>query len=235
MSLFDESGGGNSMCEFTTGVLYQRKYEAKVLQQLPRSRQPYFHKNVNNEWNAFFLQDESIETAETLRFLLQLSSKHVPLLWFHDAEESGWGFRLFDGGYEVSSATISYSLDAELAEAEFARLYPHIDISGGADDSPEYRDAFEEILDQVVHSEHFRQEVRKGISRFRPQCFSRFVGQKQINQLRSLFDINLLTDVDEETGGSLLYDSVDLFKEILGIEEMVWVNYAYLASGGREP
>jgi hypothetical protein len=46
--------------------------------------------------------------------------------------------------------------------------------------------------------------------------------------------LQLLTDVDEETGASLLYDSVDLFKEILGIEEMVWVNYAYLASGGRE-
>jgi hypothetical protein len=214
MLLFDESGG-NSMCEFTTGVLYPRKYETKVLHQLPKSRQPYFHKNVNDEW-------------------LQLSSQHVPLLWFHDAEDSGWGFRLFDGGYEVSSATISYSLDAELAEAEFARLYPHINISEETDEDEEIRDAYEEILDTVVHSEHFRQEVRKGISRFRPQCFARFVGQKQINQLRSLFDIHQLTDFDEETGGALLYDSVDLFKEILGIEEMVWVNYAYLASGGRE-
>lgn len=222
------------MCEFTTGVLYPRKYEAKVLQQLPKSRQPYFHKNVNNEWNAFFLQDESIETAETLRFLLQLSSKHVPLLWFHDDEESGWGFRLFDGGCEVSSATISYSLDAELAEAEFARQYPHVNLQEEADDNEEIRDAYEDILDKVVQSEHFRQEVRKGISRFRPQSFARVVGQKQISQLRSLFDIHLLTDFDEDTGSSLLYDSVDLFKEILGIEEMVWVNYAYLASGGRE-
>lgn len=219
------------MSEFTTGILYPRKFESKVLYHLTKSRQPYFHKNVNDEWNAFFLQDEWIETADTLRFLLQLSSLYVPLLWFHDAEDSGWGFRLFDGGFEVSSATISYSLDAELAEAEFHRLYPGAPIHDEEDE--EMRQAYEEILDRIVRSEQFRQEVWKGITRVRPQCFGRFVGQKQIQQLRSLFDINLLTDFDEETGGALLYDSVDLFKEILGIEEMIWVNYSYLASGGK--
>lgn len=222
------------MGEFTTGVLYPRKYEPKVLHVLPKSRQPYFHKNVNNEWNAFFLQDEWIETAQTLQFLLQLSGQCVPLLWFHDAEDSGWGFRLFDGGYEVSSATISYSLEVEMAESEFARMYPDVDLHEEIVESDEVRQNYEDILDRIVRSEYFRQEVMKGLKRFRPHCFGRFVGPKQVQQLRSLFDLQLLTDIDEETGGSLLYDSVDLFKEILGIEEMMWVNYSYLASGGRE-
>jgi hypothetical protein len=222
------------MGEFTTGVLYPRKYEPKVLIALPKSRQPYFHKNVNSEWNAFFLEDEWIETAQSLQFLLQLSSQFVPLLWFHDAEDSGWGFRLFDGGYEVSSATISYSLEVEMAEAEFTRLYPEVNLHEEILENDEVRQNYEEILNRIIRSEYFRQEVLKGIKRFRPNCFGRFIHAKQVQQLRSLFDLQLLTDIDEETGGSLLYDSVDLFKEILGIEEMMWVNYSYLASGGRE-
>jgi len=222
------------MGDFTTGVLYPRKYEPKVLIALPRSRQPYFHKNVNSDWNAFFLEDEWIETAQTLQFLLKLSSQFVPLLWFHDAEDTGWGFRLFDGGYEVSSATINYSLEVELAEAEFARLYPDVDLHEEIVENDEVRQNYEEVLDRVIRSHFYRQEVLKGISRFRPACFGRFVSPKQVQQLRSLFDVQLLTDIDDETGSSLLYDSVDLFKEILGIEEMVWVNYSYLASGGRE-
>ncbi|WP_139490154.1 hypothetical protein [Brevibacillus dissolubilis] len=222
------------MSEFTTGVLYPRKYETKALPYLQEARKPYFHKNLNEEWNVFFLQDEWIETAETLQFLLELSSKYVPLMWFHDAEDSGWGFRLFDGGAEVTSATISYSLDIEMAEAEMLRRYPDMDLSEEILHNDEVRVEYEDVLDQVVHSERFRQEVLKGISRFRPQAFSRIIGQKQIQQLRSLFDVNLLADFDEDTGSSLLYDSVDLFKEILGIEEMIWVNYTYLASGGRE-
>jgi hypothetical protein len=189
---------------------------------------------VNDEWNAFFLQDEWIETAQTMQFLLRLSAQFVPLLWFHDAEDNGWGFRLFDGGYEVTSATISYTLDVEMTEQLLARRYPTIDLEAELIENEELRLEYEDVLDQVIRSDHFRQEVWKGIARFRPQYFSRFLTHKQVQQLRSLFDPGVLTDVDEDTGNSLLYDSVDLFKEILGIEEMIWVNYTYLASGGRE-
>jgi len=226
--------GGNSMSEFTTGVLYPRKYEAKVLSSLPKSRQPYFHKNVNDDWNAFFLQDEWLERAETLRFLLELSGQNVPLLWFHDAEENGWGFRLFDGACEVSSASIPYNLDIEMAEKEFLRRNPHVECVEELAESETLRVVYEEILEQVVRSERFRQEIAKGIARFRPQAFTRLVSNKQAAQLRSLFDLHLLTDYDEDSGSSMLYDSVELFKEILGIEEMIWVNYSYLESGGRE-
>jgi hypothetical protein len=222
------------MSEFTTGVLYLRKHETKVLQQLPKSKQPYFHKNVNGDWNAFFLQDEWLQSACTLQFILSLSSKYVPLLWFHDDGEIGWGFRLFDGGYEVTSATISYSLDVELAEEEMSRRYPYINLSKEILVNEKLRQEYEDVLEGVLRSDRFRQEVEKGLARFRCQWFSRFLSHKQVQQLRSLFDVVLLTDCDEETGSMLLYDSVDLFKEILGIEEMMWVNYSYLASGGRE-
>ncbi len=222
------------MSEFTTGVLYPIRFESRVLHILPQSRQPYFHKNLNENWNAFFLEDEWLEKADTLQFLLYLSKHHVPLLWFHDAEDSGWGYRLFDDGFEVSSATISYELDIEMAEAEMTRRYPDIDLSEEVVDNDDLRDEYEQVLEQVVRSERFRQDVYKGIARFSPQAFARLVSHKQVQQLCSLFDINLLTEFDEETGGSLLYDSVDLFKEILGIEEMVWVNFSYLKSGGRD-
>ncbi len=222
------------MSEFTTGILYPRKYEPKVLQALPKANQPFFHKNVNSEWNAFFLEDECIEFADTLQFLLTLSSHYVPLLWFHDAEDSGWGFRLFDGGCEVTSATISYSLDIEIADFIFGKRHPEVCHPDGLAENSELRQEYEDILEQVVRSDYYKQEVGKGVSRFRPQCFGRFVSHKQIQQLRSLFDLYLLTEIDEDTGGSMLYDSVDLFKEILGIEEMVWVNYEYLSSDSRE-
>ncbi len=222
------------MSEFTTGVLYPRKYEPKLLLHLSRFNQPYFHQNINEEWNAFFLEDEWLETADTLQFLLRLSGYHIPLLWFHDAEDSGWGFRLFEGGWEVSSATISYELDIEMAEAELAKRYPTVDLAEEVIVNDQLRQEYNDMLNQVIHSERFREEVGKGISRFRPQYFARFLSHKQVQQLCSLFDVNTLTEFDDELGSSLLYDSVDLFKEILGIEEMIWVNYSYLASGGRE-
>ncbi|USG67310.1 hypothetical protein NDK47_08565 [Brevibacillus ruminantium] len=222
------------MSEFTTGMLYPRKYEPKVLIALPKSRQPYFHRNINRDWNAFFLRDEWLETAQTLQFILQLSRQCVPLLWFHDSEENGWGYRLFDAGYEVSSATISYTLDADMAESEFTRLYPHVELHDAILESEDVRQTYEDILNRTIRSEEYRREVNKGINRVCPACFGRIVNPKQVQQLRSLFDIQMLTEVDEETGASLLYDSVDLFKEILGIEEMIWVNYAYLASGGQK-
>ncbi|MGC5326654.1 hypothetical protein [Brevibacillus sp. SYSU BS000544] len=222
------------MSEFTTGVLYPRKYEPKLLLQLSRFNQPYFHKNINEEWNAIFPQDEWLETAETLQFLLRLSNCHIPLLWFHDSEDTGWGFRLFDGGVEVSSATISYELDIEMAESVMTKRYPSIDLSEEVIMDDQLRMEYDEVLYQVVHSESFKQEVKKGIARFRPQYFSRFLTHKQVQQLCSLFDVNTLTEFDDDLGSSLMYDSVDLFKEILGIEEMIWVNFSYLASGGRE-
>ncbi|MGD8189805.1 hypothetical protein ACQCN2_07465 [Brevibacillus ginsengisoli] len=222
------------MSEFTTGVLYPCKYEPKLLLHLSRFNQPYFHKNINEGWNAFFLEDEWLETADTIQFLLRLSNHHIPLLWFHDAEETGWGYRLFDGGAEVSSATISYELDIEMTEEILAKRYPTIEIAEEVIHNDKLRQEYDEVLHQVVHSDRFQQEVGKGISRFRPQSFNRFLSHKQVQQLCSLFDVSMLTEFDDDLGSSLLYDSVDLFKEILGIEEMMWVNYAYLASGGRE-
>lgn len=224
---------GIQMSEFTSGVLYQKKYEPSVARFLPQVRQPYFHKSVNKMWNAFFLQDEQLQRVDTLRFLLKQSEQQLPLLWFHDDEEYGWGFRLFCGGYEVTSATISYDLDVQLAEIEFARRYPQMDVEEAITDNEALHHEFEHILDEVVRSEIYRQEVAKGICRFRAECFEQMINRKQVQQLAALFDLRVLTDIDSETGSSLLYDSVDLFKEIIGIEEMMWVNYGYLASGRR--
>lgn len=222
------------MSEFTTGVLYPRVYETSLLHLLTGTRQSYFHKNVNDRWNAIFLQDEKLQNAETLFLLLDISARNIPLLWFHDDEENGWGFRLFDGGYEVSAATIWYDLDVYLAERTIQNKYHLPELSQALLDREELQSEFDETLRQVTRSHEFRQEVGKGISRFRWEGFSRLLTRKQVQQLRFLFDLKLLTEVDEETGACLLYDSVDLFKEILGIEEMMWVNYRYLASGGRD-
>ncbi|WP_232698262.1 hypothetical protein [Brevibacillus daliensis] len=222
------------MSEFTTGVLYPIRYENKMITYLQALTQPYFHKRLNEDWNVFFLEDEWVEMAETLYSLLALSKKGISLLWFHDAEDSGWGFRLFEGGYEVSSATISYTLDVELAEAEMKRRYPTLIMFDEHHEDEKLRREYEEIADSITHTHQYRQEVEKGLLRCKPQAFRTFLSAKQVQQLHSLLDSSLLAETDVETGSSLLYDSVDLFKEILGIEEMMWVNYSYLASGGRE-
>jgi len=222
------------MSEFTTGVLYAKQYEPSVLLSLPFSRQPYFHRRLNKAWNAFFLEDECLEKAETLKFLRKVSGRGIPLLWFHDSEEYGWGFRLFDQGYEVTSATIAYDLECELVERELERRHPGIDIARDVIENEQLRREYDHILHGLIHSGRLRQEIRKGIERVRPHCFRCILSALQIQQLQTVFDLNLLCQYDEQTGSSLLYESVDLFKEILGIEELVWVSYSYLASGGRE-
>ena len=89
------------MSEFSCGVLMRRNNAEAVLQMPTNADQgaDWFIHEVNPAWAGLFLQDEWLEQPETVE-LVKILSKAAPLLFFFDADEYGWGYRLSAGGEE---------------------------------------------------------------------------------------------------------------------------------------
>ena len=79
----------------------RRNNAEAVLQMLTNADQgaDWFIHEVNPAWAGLFLQDEWLEQPEAVELVKGLS-KAAPLLFFFDADEYGWGYRLFAGGEE---------------------------------------------------------------------------------------------------------------------------------------
>ncbi len=79
-----------------------RRNNAEAVLQMPTNADQgadWFIHEVNPAWAGLFLQDEWLEQPETVELVKSLS-KAAPLLFFFDADEYGWGYRLFAGGEE---------------------------------------------------------------------------------------------------------------------------------------
>jgi len=92
-----EGSLGRSKC----GVLMRRNNAEAVLQMPTNADQgaDWFIHEVNRAWAGLFLQDEWLEQPETVELVKSLSTT-APLLFFFDADEYGWGYRLSAGGEE---------------------------------------------------------------------------------------------------------------------------------------
>jgi len=75
---------------------------AEAVLQMPTNADQgadWFIHEVNRAWAGLFLQDEWLEQPETVELVKSLSTT-APLLFFFDADEYGWGYRLSAGGEE---------------------------------------------------------------------------------------------------------------------------------------
>lgn len=57
----------------------------------------YLLHELNDSWIGLFLEDQWLQRASTVKLVKSLSER-APLLFFFDADEHGWGYRVFAGG-----------------------------------------------------------------------------------------------------------------------------------------
>ena len=91
------------MSEFSCGVLVKREHAEEIengLSAMDVGVNCFFHE-VNGSWTGLFLEDQWLQSASTVEIVKSLSET-APLLFFFDADEHGWGYRVFAGGSEIA-------------------------------------------------------------------------------------------------------------------------------------
>jgi len=87
------------MSEFSCGVLVKREHTEEIengLSAMDVGVNCFFHE-VNGSWTGLFLEDQWLQSASTVEIVKSLSET-APLLFFFDADEHGWGYRVFAAG-----------------------------------------------------------------------------------------------------------------------------------------
>ncbi|UQZ86325.1 hypothetical protein SK3146_05618 [Paenibacillus konkukensis] len=165
---------------------------------------------LNDTWSVILMEDEYLGDSATVEKLAGLSRKK-PLLYFYNAEDHGWGFKVFDDGRITSSLDVSYDLEysyfCKLAEERYPGEIPHA--------LP--KELTDEMFEEVKRLPEFLKETEEQYAGVRPEAFQRF--EIDIEELRDLFSEEYRHHLE------FIHDLVYEFKTIMGFKEMRWVNY----------
>jgi hypothetical protein len=211
------------MSEFTDGILILKEHAPLAQAALADLEPPHIFKDLNEKWSAIFTDNVNMEynPDDPTRTWALRHSHDFPILYFQHAEDHGWGYRLFYAGEEKASLDVSYEISEGLALELAEQLYPGIDFYDFYGDlSFEKRDA---LYKQVIESDEYIQQIASqylnpGIGEFAAFDLS----PEDISQLQ---DILRAEWYEKEFIG---LRQVEMFKRILGINEMSWVSYHYL-------
>src|SRR5262249_3456853 len=111
----------------------------------------------------------------TLDMLLAISH-HMPLLYFENAEDHGWGYRVFSSGHEVASFHNTYMLDRDeklflpLAQTRFPQEEDVLYLFFGAD-SDAIREAF---FAEVRQTDGYRKRFEQQFENTNVRAFALF-------------------------------------------------------------
>ncbi|MEC0264733.1 hypothetical protein [Paenibacillus anseongense] len=199
------------MSEFTAGSLIRNSYRDTV-----QKHNPLLVEELNEQWAVFFTSGTGV--SEIVPTDVTGISQHLPVLYFYNFEDHGWGFTLLHQGEAVSTFDFSY-------EQEEVDLMNYV-----RDKFPDQDEV--ELLYISPDSESFRasmimemEQQRSGIDRVQAmlrqldvEAFKLFeLGTEEMEQLRHLFDAETIAQLKRR------HAMVDDFKTILGIEEMSWL------------
>ncbi|MDF2645880.1 MAG: hypothetical protein K0Q73_1685 [Paenibacillus sp.] len=200
------------MSEFTSGQLLLASHKEAIRKHaIPGS----LLKVLDEKWVAFLTgEDNYIDFHEAPAFIYQLSID-APVLYFCNYGDHFWGYRIFSEGKEVASLRISYEFDEELIMKIFEERYPDNDLY--------------ELFTTDYHNEINKYiEVNglqeKAFNDLFDECnvtaFKLFnLTDEQIDNLTSILNPNYFREQDN------IFNLVDEFKEIVGIDEMSWIRY----------
>ena len=213
------------MSEFTSGLLFLSRAISQVKPLLPSNPDSYFLEPLNDKWTGLYLADAWLQQPATLQLVLDIS-QHVPLLYFQNAEDHGWGYRVFCEGREVASFYNNYMLEREIklwmpiAKKRFAQDdESEIQFILFGSDTWDLQEIFFAEVRQTDEYRHlFEQQFRNththtfALFEIAPEAITR------IDRLLSMesFHTEAWTTVD-----------VEQFKEAVGIMEMEWKGYRY--------
>ena len=210
------------MSEFTTGNLFLSGHTEHVQERMLSNSISFLLEALTNKWSALYLEDDWLNESSSITLMLTLSES-VPILNFSDAEDHGWGYRVFAEGGEQARFNDDYYLDhgmvIDLAEAR----YPDIDVQPFLYLEEEGRRIFNLLLDEVRRSPDYQAAYAKQFENKHVEAFAPFgIDAKTIEVLDQLISPEGLRS--EPPRGR----EVSKFKSLLGISEMEWKSYHHL-------
>lgn len=212
------------MSEFTAGLLYLNEDAEQIDLQLDGLEYITDHDVLNDRWNVAILTLDAWQAlaepggrnASTVRLILAVS-RQAPLLFFYNAEDHGWGYRLYHRGEETARFDLSYEADYYLAEAALRRAHPGQDVHDVCSG-----EAWEAAQNEARQSEAYLTQLRNGIAHAQPEAFRAFgLTDDAIAELRSLLSEASLM---EALRGDNFQEPAERFKTLLEIEEMSWLS-----------
>lgn len=210
------------MSEFTSGYLFLTRDEETVRQSPPptmvlderwqelkedlwggkKDLPPFIIRPLNERWSLLLIEEISADEASKTqleKWVLGVSAQ-CPILYFYNAEDHAWGYRLFKGGAEVASVEVNYEI----------RLMQEM-YGDDADEETDETEAAAEYFETMV-----QQYEHKNIGEFA-------VFDLEADSLDELDEI-LTAEWYLDSG---IWDQVEEFKDCLEITEMSWTSYDY--------
>lgn len=133
-------------------------------------------------------------------------SRSLPILYFYDAEDHGWGYEVLAEAASVARCDIDYELSYRLG----LEMEPSLraTVAGGQ------MEQAESVLETVRQTERFRRKVSEGLARANPDEFARFgLEPATIARLHELLTPDSVIRDDES------HELVIEFRRLIGLNE----------------
>ncbi|WP_127495352.1 hypothetical protein [Paenibacillus glycanilyticus] len=199
------------MSEFTAGNLVLN-YHKKVVE----ASNPLIIKPINDNWSVFFTKDTEVSDIYPAD-VMNITSE-VPVLYFYNFEDHGWGFTILYQNKVQSIFDFSYENDEIALQNYVQERFPDkesIELLYVNPDS----DAFREKMIEEFYKENSKvDQLKKLIEHLDVDTFALFDFEaNKIDKLKEIFSIESLESLQDR------YSFIDNFKTIIDIQEMSWI------------
>ncbi len=211
------------MSEFTTGNLFPAIHSQQVSDYLQDKSLPFLIEQLNERWSALFLEDDWLSDPSTVSMLIDLS-QNVPILHFQNAEDHGWGYRVFADRKEQAHFFDDYGLDHALAVELAEARYPEIMVvEHFLYLEPKGQEVMRQLLKEVKQLPAYQSALAQQFQSKNVQAFAYFdIAADIVKTLDRLI-------TPENLEGEPPRQEVNTFLEQLGITGMEWKSYHYLS------
>ncbi|MGO4547358.1 hypothetical protein AB4Z29_21475 [Paenibacillus sp. 2TAB23] len=200
------------MSEFTAGNLTLVSFKEQIT-----SDQLSYIKELNEDWLVFFTDETGVsdEPSEAVNDL----SGDVPVLFFHNAEDHGWGYRIIHKKELLAKVDVNYELEESMLMQLVEKRHPDIDDPIELlyiDDEGEALRA--RYMEEISASSELQQAIALQFSSRNVEHFKLFnIDAEKIQKLNGLLTYENWLQLESP------WQLVEQFKELLNLEEMSWI------------
>lgn len=201
------------MSEFTSGFLIEAGNESSISKY---ARSKSVTKKINSKWIAYLTEGDNDAGIIEMSF-------EFPILFFEHAEDHGWGYHIYRNGNIAASLRIDYEVEEGLLWSLIQERYPEdnpIEVLYSHNDGNLGEELREEVRNNLADL------TKRTFDKANFESFSDFgIEDEIIKQLQAYFQPPILTSNN-------LHESVNVFKQLVMINEMSWVRYDHVVEDG---
>ncbi|WFR61718.1 hypothetical protein P9222_25550 [Paenibacillus amylolyticus] len=196
------------MSEFTAGNLTITKYKDRIEQS-----NPIYFAELNDKWLLFFTKETEVNDEVPIDILT--TSEEIPILYFYNFEDHGWGYSIILKGQIISKFDLSYEFEdnllIEIIEEDFPEADPHEFLYTNSEG--------EALREKLKKSENFNNSIKNLFIDCALDNFKLFeLESDKIDQLKTIMNYEYINALES------YFNLVDQFKDILQIKEMSWIS-----------